>query len=206
MNLKKIILLSSLLTSPAFADTVNAVPEKTWALTYFHGWMTDNNILPVIFMDNIRFKYGYSNGLDLAHTLTRDNPLRQFFQPMVSSVEFDNSVLQRMDPNGTIYEADSYLMLRWQNFAWDDVLINTVGFGDGFSYVTDPLYREDEDSSNDNAKRLLNYLALEVSFALPAYPNMALVARVHHRCGAWGLFGAGNLSSNTIEAGFRYYF
>lgn len=85
-------------------------------------------------------------------------------------------------------------------------LINTAAIGEGISYASSIPLRESKDSSTHNAKRLLNYLMFEVTTALPAYPEWELAVRIHHRSGAWGLYGAGNLSSNVIGLGVRYLF
>jgi hypothetical protein len=63
-----------------------------------------------------------------------------------------------------------------------------------------------EKRSNTNTKRLLNYLMLEAAFALPAYPQVQLLARIHHRSGAFGLYRAGNTGSNDVGLGIRYLF
>jgi hypothetical protein len=173
---------------------------------YLHGWMTDNNIGPVLTADGVHLRYGSLDMLELSHELPTDNWLRALLQPLVSTVEVAGNVTRRNDPNGTIYELDPYLVLRWSNFPWQNYLVNTVGFGDGISYVTSIPQREMQDSSNNNAKRLLNYLMVEVTFALPSQPQWELVGRVNHRCGAWGAYGAGNLSSNAIGLGLRYSF
>lgn len=200
------LFLSYIFVAQVFAQTDQAPPQNNWGLAYFHGWMTDNNILPLIFMHDVKFEYGTTNFLDLSHTLSPDNPIRHFLQPIASSVEFANEFGVRNDPNGTIYEGDTYLMLRWEKFPWDKYVINTFGLGDGLSYVTSIPLREEQNSSNNDPKRLLNFLAVETTIALPKYPDTSLVVRIHHRCGAWGLFGAGNLSSNDFEVGMRYRF
>lgn len=146
------------------------------------------------------------NSVDLSYQLAPENPLRRFFQPLVSTVEVAGNITQRHDPNGLIYEFDPYLNFRWKNFPWNNVVATTLSIGDGLSYATGLPLREEHDSTNNNAKHLLNFLVLEASFATPKYPDVQLVVRVNHRCGAWGLFGAGNLSSNAVGVGIRYLF
>ncbi len=172
----------------------------------YHSWMTNNNIGAVLTDQNVHLKYGTINSIDLSYQLAPQNPLRRFFQPLVSTVEITGNISQRRDPNGLIYEFDPYLNFRWKNFPWDKVITTTFSMGDGLSYATGTPLREQHDSTNNNAKHLLNFLVLEASFAVPKYPDFQLVTRINHRCGAWGLFGAGNLSSNAIGVGIRYLF
>lgn len=208
-------LLLGLPITPALADSIsqdfsvknNPIdPDPRWGMFVYHSLMTDNNIGPVLTVQNIHFEHGSLNSIDLSYQLPPENPLRRFFQPLVSTVEVAGNISQRHDPNGLIYEFDPYLNFRWKSFPWDKFVTTTFAIGDGLSYATSIPLREEHDSSNNNAKRLLNFLALEASFAAPSYPDLQFVIRVNHRCGAWGLFGAGNLSSNTIGVGIRYLF
>ena len=85
----------------------------------YHSLMTDNNIGPVLTAQNIYFKYGSTNSIDLSYQLSPENPLRRFFQPLVSTLEIAGNISQRHDPNGLIYEFDPYLNFRCKSFPWD---------------------------------------------------------------------------------------
>ena len=183
-----------------------AVPDKRWGILFYHSWMTNSNIGPVLTAQDVKFKYGTMNSIDLSYELDPANPLRRFFRPLVSTLEVAGNITQRRDPNGLIYEFDPYLNFRWKTFPWDHYVTTTFAIGDGLSYVTSIPLREEHDSSNNNAKRLLNFLVVEATFAVPSHPDLQFVVRAHHRCGAWGLFGAGNLSSNAVGVGIRYLF
>lgn len=205
------VLLLVLLSTPVIADPLSpkdpsTILDKRWGVFIYHSWMTNNNIGPVLTAQDIHFKYGTMNSIDLSYQLAPANPLRRFFQPLVSTIELAGNITQRHDPNGLIYEFDPYLNFRWKTFPWDHYVTTTFAIGDGLSYATSIPQREEHDSSNNNAKRLLNFLVLEATFAAPSHPDLQLVLRVNHRCGAWGLFGAGNLSSNAIGLGIRYLF
>lgn len=181
-------------------------PNKRWGVLIYHSWMTNNNIGPILTAQNVHFKYGTMNSIDLSYQLDPTNPLRRFFKPLVSTIEVAGNITQRHDPNGLIYEFDPYLDFRWKTFPWDHYVTTTFAIGDGLSYATGIPMREQHDSSNNNAKRLLNFLVVEATFAAPSHPYLQFVVRLNHRCGAWGLFGAGNLSSNAIGLGLRYLF
>jgi hypothetical protein len=83
--------------------------------------------------------------------------------------------------------------------------VNTsLAIGEGISYASSiPAL---ERKANEQTKRLLNYLMLEASFAVPRHPKLQLIIRLHHRSGAFGLYRAGNTGSNNIGLGVRYLF
>lgn len=210
-----LVCLFGLFTQSLFADPLPKDPsiephqnidEKRWGVLVYHSWMTNNNIGAVLTWQNVHLKYGTMNSIDLSYQLAPKNPLRRFFQPLVSTVEVAGNFGQRRDPNGLIYEFDPYLNFRWKSFPWNNIITTTFSIGDGLSYATGIPLREEHDSTNNNAKHLLNFLVIEASFAAPKYPDLQFVVRVNHRCGAWGLFGAGNLSSNAAGVGIRYLF
>lgn len=203
-----LLLLLLSVTGAVAASTGCCIPAVVhpWGVAYFHGWMTKNNITDVLTVDRIHFDYGTLDTLELSYQLNPQNWFRRVLQPIVSTVEVAANTTYRADPRGDIYEFDPYVVLRWQHFPWDRYLLNSFAFGDGLSYVTKPPERELVDSTTHNPKRLLNFLMLEITFAMPSHPQWELVTRVHHRCGAWGAFGAGNLSSNAIDLGLRYRF
>lgn len=177
------------------------IHAKSWGVLVYQSWMTNNNISNVLTFQNIHLKYGTMHSIDLSYKLAPQNPLRNFF-----NIEIATNISQRHDPNGLIYEFDPYLNFRWKKFPWNNIVATTLAIGDGLSYATGIPLREQHDSTNNNAKRLLNFLVVQASFAAPQYPDLQFVMRVNHRCGAWGLFGAGNLSSNAMGIGIRYLF
>ncbi|CAN5341907.1 hypothetical protein BH10PSE19_BH10PSE19_16070 [soil metagenome] len=198
----------SLLSWTAVAE--NRDPQSQNAplsIAYMHGWMTTNNIGNILIADHVHFANGNLDAVELSYELSPHNILRRILYYFVSTIEVAGLGAHRSDPRGSIYEADVYLIARWKHFPWDRYLVNTLAFGDGLSYVTKPPFREVYDARHNNhAKNLLNYLMVEATFALPSHPEIELLGRVHHRCGAWGFFGAGNLSSNVVAVGLRYHF
>jgi hypothetical protein len=182
-------------------------PPRPWAVAYMHGWMTTNNIGNILILDRVHFANGNLDALELSYELCPTNILRRILYYFVSTIEVAGLVGHRNDPRGSIFEGDIYLIARWKHFPWDRYLVNTFAFGDGLSYDSKPPFREVHDARHShNAKNLLNYLMLEATFALPCHPEIELLGRIHHRCGAWGFFGAGNLSSNVVAVGLRYRF
>lgn len=176
--------------------------EHPFALTYYYG-ITASDAL-------IRFVQGkfhrwpeHVQSLELAYTLDQNNVVRRFFSPIVSVVQIAANTTYRVGKNeNDIFEFDPYMAFRFVNFPWNNYVNTSLAIGEGISYASS--IPDLEIRSNDNTKRLLNYLMLESSFALPKYPRLQLVARIHHRSGAFGLYRAGNTGSNAVGLGIRY--
>jgi hypothetical protein len=93
--------------------------------------------------------------------------------------------------------------LRWEPFWWDRLLDTSLAFGLGASYATrrPPV----ELAKTGETERLLAYWVLELALALPDRPQLALIVRLHHRSGAYGLFA--NEGASTAPAiGLKYRF
>ncbi len=87
--------------------------------------------------------------------------------------------------------------LRYQNLPWDKYLKTTLAVGDGLSYATEKVYHEE-------SRNLLNYLMAEATFALPQYPDISFVYRLHHRSGMWGVLGTGGSNFYTLGLCYRF--
>ena len=101
------------------------------------------------------------------------------------------------------WEFTGSLNLRWVVFPWNRYVETTVALGEGLSWATQIPALEKADPTNSDNAQLLNYILIEVTFAIPESP-WSLVTRIHHRSGVWGLFG--HSGSNILEAGIRYRF
>jgi hypothetical protein len=217
-----IFFIGILSISRAFAETtLNSLPPAKlpisypsdqqlydrypWSLMYYFGITENNVLLQVLAFHNLRRWPEYIQSLEAARTLDENNPIRRFFNPIVGIVEVaGNLTIRNGRDENMIYEFDPYLIFRWANLPWNNHVNTSFAIGEGVSYVTAVPAIEKHD--NDNTKRLLNYLMFEATFADPDYPRLQFVARVHHRSGAYGLYGAGNSGSNDIGVGVRYLF
>ncbi len=202
INLKKIlILLFSLLMVNAFADTTGN-DDLPWGVMVYRGELIETNLGDV-------YKLNYQTGapiytIEVSHELSPNNLLRKYFQPFISTLSLTGEAGYIDDPAGSIYEINPYLLFRWEHFPWDRFIVNTYAIGWGVSYDSRVSTWEQHDSSN--TKRLLDFLAFETTLALPKYPEWQLVLRLHHRSGAFGLYGADNAGSNFLGVGIRYNF
>lgn len=144
---------------------------------------------------------------ELAYTLAPTNRLYGALEPLVDAVQVAGNFALRNDykDSGLVEEGDVYFMLRHTQFPWNNYVTTTVAAGEGVSYATAVPYVENGITS-DSSERFLNFLVFEVTFALPSYPRLQLVARIHHRSSAYGLYADGHAGSNNEGLGIRYYF
>lgn len=173
------------------------------AITYYYG-ATVSDPLIRMFEDMHRWPE-HIQSLEYSYTLSKTNPVRLFFCPIVGVVQLAlNFTERRGSRENIIYEVDPYIGFRWANLPWNQYINTSFAIGEGISYASS--YPSLEKKSNINTKRLLNYLMLEATFASPYYPRVQVLARIHHRSGAFGLYRAGNTGSNVIGVGVRYLF
>lgn len=93
---------------------------------------------------------------------------------------------------------------RWSGFPWNDYLHTSVRFGPvGVSYTTDisPMER----GPNGDGSHTLNFLLIELTFALPEHKTDETFLRLHHRCTIYDLlnnFGANG--EDFLALGYRW--
>lgn len=208
-TMKKIITLTLCLIATTFlSHSVTAEPQNTsitnypWAVLAYIGRMTNQELLAL----NYTFTDETLYSLEVSHQLSETNIVRRFFQPFITTVDVAGNVTYRDDPVGPIYEFIPYFDLRWANFPWNRYIATTIAVGEGISYVTQAPLVETENASNGETQNILNYLMLEITFALPKHPQWQLVARIHHRSGVFGLYNAENAGSSAVGLGVRYLF
>ena len=98
------------------------------------------------------------------------------------------------------WELNALMIARWVTFPWNAYLVTTVAVGDGISYATEVPKLEDK----PDASQWLNYLLFEFTFALPTHPELALVARLHHRSGFYRALAPNSI--NAVGFGIKYRF
>lgn len=174
-----------------------------WFVLLYLGKMTNDNLGQVMMLDYTLDKDTLYS-IEIGKELSPCNIFRKYLQPVVSTVDVRANFTVLDDTYGTIYQFNPYFALNWNNFIWCRYVKTTLTFGEGFSYVTKIPYAEVHNS--DEEKKLLNFLLFEVAFALPSRPRWELIARIHHRSGAFGLYHANNTGSTAIGAALRYRF
>ena len=178
----------------------------TWNWVLLGGRMTDAALVDV-FVFNFDWDEATLFSAEVGYTLKDDNPVVRFLDPVLSSIDVAMNVTYQDDPAGNIFVFSPYIMARWSNFPWSKTIRTTFGLGGGLSYATDiPSIEIHPQKPDGDYNRLLHYIAVEATIALPKHPDWQLVYRLHHRSGVFGLFGADNVGNTAVEVGVRHYF
>lgn len=176
-----------------------------WSATFYGGVTLSNPLIRILLIADANRWPEHLYSTEIAYTLAETNPVRRLFSPIVGVAQVALDVAVRDGSRQhSIYEFDPYFDVRWANFPWDAWLPTSFAIGEGVSYDTSVPWIERK--GNPDTKRLLNFLMLEATFALPNNPRLQFVARIHHRSGAYGLYHAGNTGSNVVGLGVRYVF
>jgi hypothetical protein len=69
-----------------------------------------------------------------------------------------------------------------------------------------PAYDDTPSGEPDKHYKTQLLVLLSTEWQLRGLPNLSLIARVHHRSGAYGLIAPRNVGSNFLAAGIRYKF
>ena len=178
--------------NPAYS---NEQEEKLYSLNIYAGQMTTDGIgsLLIHFYDP-DFKNSYLTAVTLARRIGRYKKMASF--------EVEGQVVKHFNIQDN-WEINALIIARWEEFPWDKYVDTSFAFGIGGSYAT--AEPEVEIMADGATSRFLVYLAYELALGLPEYPNIALIIRIHHRSGAWGLV-AGKGGSNTPCIGLKYRF
>ncbi len=122
------------------------------------------------------------------------------------ALELEAAVGRRFG-DAELWEFHTALFLRWDDFPWNDTVYTTVGLGlFGPSYATEISETELDKSGNDKGSKLLNYFAPEITISPPDNRDLALIVRLHHRSGVFGLFNGVSGGSNFLVFGLRHRF
>ena len=149
---------------------------------------------------------------ELAYALNKNNLVIKFLHPVLNQIQFAANVAERYsydDPRrDPVTEFDLYVMARRVNRLWQKYLNTTMAAGTGLSYTSSVPYVEQNHGAAHSSTRFLAFLTFEFTVALPSYPYLQLVGRIHHRSGVYGIFYPfrENPGSNNIGVGIRYYF
>lgn len=187
----------------SFSSAACCSSYPNWSALFYLGKMTNDDLGEVVAC-HFSFDRDTLYSLEIGKELNPNNPFRRFFQPVVSSVDVRGNVTLLDDTYGKIYELNPYFTLNWVLLPHCKLLKTTISFGEGMSYVSKVPYSEEKQS--DTQKKLLNFLLFEIAVASPTHPQWELVARIHHRSGAYGFYHANNAGSTAIGLALRYRF
>jgi hypothetical protein len=92
------------------------------------------------------------------------------------------------------------------DFGKNPVGLESISFGNGFSYAAEKPEYEKQITLNERTSRLLYYMMVETAFGVPSVPDWEVLFRVHHRSGGYGTINGVNGGSNYLCLGVRYNF
>jgi hypothetical protein len=168
--------------------------DYQWAVSIYGGPHARHTL-----NDIISFNANYSDGnMIIVGALSRE--VYNYKQYM--SFELEGLVGKPVGDDDSIWEFAGLGKARWQMFPWDDILDTSIAIGAGFSYYTD--ISQIEKDRNEEAQRLLGYLAFELTFGIPKLPRWHLLMRIHHRSSMGTIIGEG--ASNYVCVGLKYGF
>ena len=121
----------------------------------------------------------------------------------IAGIELESSLSQHIGYQRHA-EATFGVAGRWHAFLVDEQVVITASLSQGISFAT--AVPRIEDVRWRNATHVLSHNSYEVTLADPVRPEIALVFRLHHRSGVWGLFGDVEEGSNLAMMGLRYRF
>jgi hypothetical protein len=100
------------------------------------------------------------------------------------------------------WELNAAVGPRWWDFPWNDVIATSAAFGLGLSWASE--VPEVEVELEGESEQLLIYWSMELTFG-PPRGNWAVLLRLHHRSGAFGLL-ADEGGMNAVALGVRLGF
>lgn len=144
-----------------------------------------------------------------SYAFSKDSWIHRFFYPISDMVQLAADYTYRHDyrRDDHVHEGNLFLLWSYRRFPWSDFLRTSLSFGDGISFDSHPPAADCGDYDPRDVSRFLNYMIVELAFALPSAPRAQLVFRIHHKCTAWGFFpGRAAVGSTGAGVGFRWYF
>jgi hypothetical protein len=191
-------LLLCLLLATGSAPAAAVEPDQH--LSVYLGVFSPNRFIELIGLRRETLRADSSSGLvavALARELGRTGESLRW--------ELEGQLVQHWGFQGH-QEVNAVLVARWIRFPWSDYVGTSLAFGQGLSYASRvPKLEPRSDPDEGESARLLNYLLMELELG-PPQSQWRGFARVHHRSGAFGVFGGVRGGSNFVAVGTRYRF
>ncbi len=187
--------------SEANDDSAPGSDKDKWGITLFNGIFTNRTIGKALLNIPGDFEQNYMHALALAREIWKYPPhLTAELEAMYAKHH------GRHDHGRQTYDEFTFaLLLRYHTFPWDRFIDTSMAVGEGLS-MTSKIPELELQRRKGNSQKFLNYLAIELTFTLPRYPNTSLCYRLHHRSGVFGLFGGARGASDFYLLGFRHRF
>jgi hypothetical protein len=168
--------------------------DYKWTLSLYGGLLGEDTL-----NDILTFSADYSDD----NTVVVAGLARELYRyRRMVSLQLEGLVGKHFGQKEDHWEFVIDLLGRWHTFPWNRYLKTTAAAGAGLSYYT--KVSEVEKEHDEDAQRLLGYLALELTFGLPQFPRWNLMIRIHHRSGAGNAIGPAY--SNFLCGGVKFAF
>ncbi len=172
--------------------------ESDWRIGGYGGQYYNSEPAGILSNGNAKFLDQYLLALNANKTIWRADML-----PL--SLEIDGVIAQQFGL-ASVSEVAAAPVLRWSGFPWNEIVQTGLGFGPvGVSYTipVSPLER----SSDGKGSQVLNFLLIELAFALPEIKSKEVFVRLHHRCSLYDLLNNyGANGEDFLVLGYRRYF
>lgn len=187
-----LLLLSVVVFS--FSHGGAALADEDWAVTLYGAQLSADSL-----GDTLACQADYEDAYLVALALSK----RMLTFGKYVDVELEGQAVKHFGDQDH-WEFNGLPVLRWLPFPWDRYLETSLAIGAGLSYAmeTPPV----EEIGVSDTPKLLGYLMFELAFSLDRFPAWSLVARLHHRSGANGLFSDRLDASNAVGLGVKITF
>lgn len=188
----------SMLCLSAYLFSITAHAEETgWSMGIYGGQYYDT--------EPAGFTHGNASYVDQFIVAFTANKTVWKAESFPLSLEID-AMIGHQYGTDTLQEVAVAPVLSWSGFPWNDVLLTDFRFGPlGVSYTTriSPLER----GPGGEGSQFLNFLVVELGFALPQKKSEEIFFRLHHRCSGYDtLNNYGANGEDFFALGYRHHF
>ncbi len=161
-------------------------PSSGYAVTLFGGAMANGSWEEIVSLQRVRYRDADLLGLSVSKRLGSWRHVIDF--------ELEGQIDRHFGGERN-WEFNLPVIARWKAFPWNEFLPTSFAWGLGPSYATQKPKQELADAGT--TRRFLIYWVAELEMGLPNEP-WTIVARLHHRSTAFGMFGRSGGSNWTL--------
>ena len=203
-----ISLIALLLSCSAIAtETSN---RANWHVTAYQAiWMDSNlvDVIPRALTADLTFKGSRFSSLSVMKKLHQFEPQTIPFTDINIGhilLELEGQLIKHSGKQHN-FESTFAFIFRTPNVAIFNGLQANFGVGDGFSVAhSRPDYEKDGNGKHEDQVYLQNHIVIELEFSHHKQPSWAVVTRIHHRSGIYGLISPQKTGSNFLALGLRW--
>ncbi|MEP4078823.1 hypothetical protein [Haloferula sp.] len=205
-------LLLSALIIPASAASLCFNPHqesdgrRKWAFELGVAFLTSNSIGELA-GGNVNISDGPAGGE--IYSLTAFRRLGQFELELWGRTYHPQLelplTLEIVDENARspFWDLNASVLIRWEEFPWNHIVKTTIATGLGLSYSENVYLMDIERHPGSDRSHLLFNWPIQLTLALPSYPDHQLSLFVSHQSGG-KIFSNGGV--NSLGFGYRYDF